>query len=322
METRDTPMTNNLFRQLQQDMAILDESILNIVVSPSSIHANCDGTYSIVGNADELKLTPSARRQLAQHLNIPHEYFISCPPHLQAVNSNHWLTLNNESAWAVRINDTKIQGFNFQGLIPFSRTQLVGLLAFLETKHPFETLSYQLQTDALDIRLFFPDEQHSVGILGSGLPDLVCPGLHLQCNETGTSILSLHGLVYRLVCENGLLPPPREVFFRHYTSADSANLMDLLQQDLESARLVAGESIWRMRKATNIKIKDPVGYIVAQATRRFTKGFVREAVDAFATEGAASTLYCVVNAFTRAAQRYPVQERLQIESFAGELLAS
>jgi hypothetical protein len=307
---------------MQQDMALLDRDTLDIVTSPTSIHIGDEGTLHIDGRESAFKLAPSASKQLTQHFDIPHRYFICCPSHLQAANLNHWFARSSDSRWALRISNAKVLGFNFMGEIPFGRKQLVDLLTHMEIEHPFETLSYNLHTDSLDMRLFIPGEQHSVGTLGNGAPDLVCPGLHLQCCEVGSPVLTIHGLVHRLVCENGLLPPSREVFFRHYTSTYDDDLVDRLKQDLYLALMVADESIRRMRIATHKKIKDPIGFIVAQATQRFTKDFAREAIHAYSREGAEPTLYCVINAFTRAAQIYPVQERLRIESFAGELLAS
>ena len=275
------------------------------------------GELCIAGEA-RYKLQQRALTQLAKHLQIPLPYFNSCPTHIQAANVNHWLHEKNVRQWLLRFRGDTVRAVLVNRYAPPRNVDVLDALDRIKPESPFRIQSCHIDENTFDLRLDFPDHEASVGLLSDGRSDLLRVGIHVRNSEVGAEPLQVKAMVYRLVCQNGLLPgSPREIFT---IKLDADRLTDELARDIRYASQQAWTTVRPMREAHDVRIENPVGYIVAQATRAFSNAFAQECVDAFKREGADATLYCVVNAFTRAAQLHPIDRRIQIETFAGRLL--
>ena len=169
------------------------------------------------------------------------------------------------------------------------------------------------------VRLVFPSEQQAIKV-----GDVSAVGIDISTSSFGRSALHVRGMVWRLKCTNGLRVSERagSYSFRHL--GESQRLKDGLADAIPSALLEARGVMGRWRQAVNVMVDD-VHRMIADM-RELTVGEKKIVADELKAEVGVpelpehTSLYNMLNAVTAAAHRATPARRLDMESFAGDLL--
>jgi hypothetical protein len=172
-------------------------------------------------------------------------------------------------------------------------------------------------TDAL--RLTFPE--HAIE---ARVGDVTHAGLDISSSSFGRSALHVRGLLYRLVCTNGLRLPENMGEFSARHVGDTQRLRDFLRDAVPTAMVHASGLMESWRRAVAVQVERVAELI--DSLRELTAGereLVAENVR-IETETPelpeATSLYALLNGFTAAAREAEPARRLELESLAGRLL--
>lgn len=282
-----------------------------------------------------LALTKWATAQVCQRLNIPLAYFRRCPSPLQDEQANHWLhsqkaVQNRQShkanngqkerdRWLLRVKHDVLRGALSERYTRLDNEDLLAsLLPSLETR--FEVGWFALTDESLHLRLLDPRLTREV------LPgDRLVAGLHIANSEVGKRSVTVDALVYRLVCQNGLvrLVKGRSLLHQRHVALTQPRMELALKNAVNEALIQSTGFMERLSWATEQHINDVPGTLDAIASdwglSQALRGKVQEAI---LTEPRYlhETLYGLVNGLTGAAQALAADDRYTLEALAGKLL--
>jgi len=174
-------------------------------------------------------------------------------------------------------------------------------------------------TDAM--RLVLPGEGKALKV-----GDVSHVGLDVSTSSFSKSAIHLAGLLYRLVCANGLRAPTQigRFSFRHI--GDTQRLRDGLRDAVPTALLHARGFMSQWQRAVGTYVDHVADTI--QAMRELTMGErdlvtqeLKQAIHVNELPESASA-YDLTNAITAAAHEALPARRLELESFAGQFLQS
>lgn len=269
-----------------------------------------------------------ALSQLASRLGIPSQYAKKCfeeNPELLAVQTNYWITNMKEEdkakEWFLRA-----KGDDLRAVLSDRYTQLDNKFVFealgnsLSGGSIVDVKNFDLNSKYLNLRMVFPDLTANIGT--SIKKDDVMVGVHITNSEVGSSSLRIDSCLYRLVCENGMiarvggdsLMQQRHV---HLTNSEMENrVADAIGKALKTGDDLI-ESFARTRE---IKVNDPIKVLENLAKQqKYSQAFTDELKSSFNSEPG-KTAFEVVNAFTHASKSLPFERRLEVETFAGNLM--
>lgn len=158
--------------------------------------------------------------------------------------------------------------------------------------------------------------------LGNGVPDPHRMGWHLTNSEVGAAALRILEYVLRLVCTNGLvMRVAQKLFYRvHRATSDES-----IDRDLAYALALLPErweaSTKALRAARHDTMADPEETLRDFFADRADIRPHTDAVLAAYREEPEPTRFGLVQAITRAAQQVGTEDRLALESLAGEIIA-
>ena len=270
-----------------------------------------------------LELTPWATAQLCQKLNIPTAYFKRCPTHLQDSQTSHWLwkmeEADKEEQWLLRMRGDRVRGILSPRYTKISHSDIAEILTS-QCKGRFNVEWLAVTEESLHLRLVDPTLSRDI------LPgDRVIAGIHIGNSEVGKRAVTVDALVYRLVCQNGLirLVKGRSLLHQRHIHLSREVLEQALQSAIREALIHSTGFMERMHQATKETIPKMEEVITALSTswglNTATSDKVRHALKA-ELFGQRNALYGLVNAFTQTAQTLQPDERYALEVQAGNLL--
>jgi hypothetical protein len=170
------------------------------------------------------------------------------------------------------------------------------------------------------VRLVFPSEQQAIQV-----GDVSAVGIDISTSSFGRSALHVRGMVWRLKCKNGLRVAERAGSYSCRHLGDAQRLKDGLSDAIPAALVEARGVMGRWRQAVNVMVDDVQKMI--EQMRDLTVGEKKIVVDELKAEAGVpelpehTSLYSLLNGITAAAHRATPARRLDMESFAGDLLA-
>lgn len=279
----------------------------------------------------ELTMTPWATGQFCQRLGIPSGYFRRCPAPLQDAQANHWLRNpverkdgekadpEKEGRWMLRAKGEVLRRILSERYAPFDNTELVQAVGpVLEER--FQVKWFSLGDDSLHLRLLDPR------LCREALPgDKLMAGIHLGNSEVGKRAVTVDAMVFRLVCENGLvrLVKGKSLLHRRHVSLSHAQFKATLADAVGDALVQATGFMERLIWATRTPVPEMEKFLPALAHKWQLTLKTQEAILAglaAAPRGQQETLYGLVNAITSAAQTLSPDDRYSLEALAGTLL--
>lgn len=172
-------------------------------------------------------------------------------------------------------------------------------------------------TDAL--RLVFPGEKKELKV-----GDVSHVGLDVSTSSFGKSAVHVSGVVWRLVCDNGLRAPQKMGRFSFRHVGETQRLQDGLRDAVPTALFHARGLMGLWQTAVTTAVEDVAARI--ERLRELTqaeRGRITEALqaDLGVKELPPSTsAYELVNAITQAAHEAETARRLEMETVAGRVL--
>ena len=271
-----------------------------------------------------LALTNWATTQLCQKVNVPTAYFRRCPSFLQDAQFNHWVWKSEnekdaEEEWLLRMKGDRLRGILSKKYTRLDNTEVAQAIETL-CKDRFQVEWLAVTDESLHLRLVDPTLSRSV------LPgDKVCAGIHIGNSEVGKRAVTVDALVWRLVCENGLvrLVKGRSLLYQRHIHLSKPMLHQALGNVISEALVQSTGFMERMAQATAETVPKMDEAIAALSSHwNLSEETSRKVEDAVKTEpfGQKDTLYGLVNAFTQTAQTLQPDDRYSLEVFSGNLL--
>jgi hypothetical protein len=278
-----------------------------------------EGTWRYNGEAGSL--TRHSLGQLCSRLRLPDGntvpagYFARCPNELAVDHLNHWLSVSKERPQTLLVR-TK-EGGPFP---PTVRAVLSERYAAVDHLDLLEKLRELLVGQDLYIHAWsIDDEQLTLRLLmGSDHPasldDPIRIGLHISNSEVGLGSITVSALITRLVCMNGMVVQIKDLgsLRRRHIGKAGDSLRMVIQEGLTRILHEADQAAVWFLKLRETSVQEPVDALIRTMVE--DRGLPETLVPLVQDTLEGETMYDVVNGFTQAAQRFPIAERLEIET--------
>jgi len=276
----------------------------------------------------QFRLTDWALSQSLGKLGMPVQYFKKAReenPDLLAQHFNYW---SRKSDGAVMLR-SRVQGdaATIRGVVSdkysvldndMSMEALAQILKGQEDG--FRVRDFHMDDRRMHMRITYTDMTKQVGFTKDGKPDYLQLGMDAINSEVGAASFNIAGLIWRLVCTNGLRRwekngddfTQRHAFLK--TNEFRARVGAAMVTSLGSSEHFLNNFADKME----IKVQNPFDVIKKLAKRGdFSQEFTEKAGNYYEGDG---TAYGIVNAFTAAARDLSNERRLDTEKFAGKLV--
>lgn len=294
---------------------------------------------------EELTPTPWATAQMCGRLGIPTAYFRRCPTDLQDAQFNVWTrhhdrfesngydrngsnrnghtssnhTGSGNERWLLRVKHDSLRGVLSDR---YTRLDNEPFLNCLEPLVPsrLQVKWFALTGESLHLRLIDPTLAREV------LPDdRLMVGLHIANSEVGKRSVTVDAIVWRLVCQNGLvrLVKGKSLLQQRHIFISQSNFKRDLERAMGEALTTAAGLLEKMAQSTNEHLDDVETLIEKIGERhQLSESFQERMKNALLLEhrGQQETLYGLTNALTQAAQTLPPDDRYGLEVMAGEMM--
>jgi hypothetical protein len=300
------------------------ENVINIVTEKSANHfdqlvAVEEMKFSSLRQIDivgqSFKVLTNAQRLLANRLRVPYSYLFRCPEELQADNLNYWIRqeARNRQNLFCRFDGTSLRALFTERYTPIDNLEVLHKMADygfdLEQK-----IQFSMDEEMMLIKV--PEYNRSFLLAEN---DKVVPGISIVNSEVGILALSIEAFYYRLVCTNGLISKTKvDARYKHI----SRKVMDEFPMVLEGVVSQSRYGHDRFRISAETPVDSPEDSIEA-----FTRQFQipqeqTQIIKRAFYEEPGSTMFHLINAFTRAAQNSVLSatEAYQLEKTAGTIL--
>ncbi len=286
------------------------------------------------GEVRELDPNDWALSQLFWRLKMPGKYFLKMYHHgeyeLVADHTNHHL-YNENRDWFVRTLQMGAGAHNrcrallTERYSTFDNDLLIEVIDdFLgQAGADYEIKRWQLTDKVMRLFVTYEPLEVNAGQTTDGDDDVLRLGTFIQNSEVGYSSIHIKPMVYRQVCDNGLMAwsgNNGEQFEQRHTFSDVARVQREILYALNESLKKGEEFMHRYMETKNIEIENPAE-VIQDIAQRFghTKKFTEQAVESYSKEPG-GTGYAVINAFTRAARNLTDDQRVEVEQDAGEMV--
>ena len=236
---------------------------------------------------------PVAQRSISNRLGIPYPYLRRCPPDVQALNLNHWITKEKNDQLLLRFDGQDVRALFTTKYIPVDNFEVCERLDSLGYGPDTEV---QCHLDPEFMSLSIPDGAKAFDING----DKFKPGISISNSEVGLASLSISAFVLRLICTNGLVSKSDvSASYRHV----STKILSEFPQVLDKVSYELGAQRSQFKLSMESQVDDPDSTLAS-----FNRQFALNAQEKEAVEWAwpmemGDTMFAIVNTYTRAAQR-------------------
>lgn len=265
-----------------------------------------------IGSAEH-RVRPAAQRHMATRLGVPLSYLAKCPPDLQAVNLNHWLGRERNEKLFFRFDGDEVRAVFTPRYTPIDNLDVLNRLSALGFG---DHKKVQAAIDGEFMMLNLPERERAFD-LGGG--DEMHPGISIQNSEVGLSSLTVSVFILRLICTNGLIARTADnSSYRHVSS----RVMDEFPRVLEGAYNELEAKRRQFALSLESRVDDP-----EETLRTLNRQFQLSDPETAAVDWAwpmerGNTMFHVVNAYTKAAQRpgLPAESSCRLQRAGGSVL--
>jgi hypothetical protein len=300
------------------------ENVINIVTEKSANHfdqlvAVEEMRFSSLREIDisgqSFRVLTSAQRLLANRLRVPYSYLFRCPEELQANNLNYWIDqeARNRQSLFCRFDGNHLRAVFMERYTPIDNLEVLHKMADygfdLEQK-----IQFSMDEEMMLIKV--PDYHNSFLL---SRYDRIVPGISIVNSEVGILALSIEAFYYRLVCTNGLISKTKvDARYKHI----SRKVMDEFPMVLEGVVCQSRHGRDRFRISAETNVDNPGDSIEAFVRQFQISQEQTQIIKRAFYEEPGSTMFHIINAFTRAAQdnELSATETYQLEKTAGTIL--
>ena len=288
----------------------MTERCTNQIIDVPDIVFDSLGVIRFAGQPHRLQTV--AQRAIAARLNVPFQYLQRCPTEMQALNLNHWIRRERRDKLFVRFFDDDVRALFTTKYTPVDNHVVLQRLAGMGYRP--DTL-VQCHLDGEFMSLSIPDDNRVFTIDG----DRMTPGICISNSEVGLASLSVAVFVLRLICTNGLIAKTElGVSYRHV----STRILNEFPQVMNQVSGEIGSQQHRFRLSAQSHVDDPLASIGL-----FNRQFHLETPETEAVEWAwpqepGSTMFHIVNAYTKASQYggLRAESRYRLQNVGGNIL--
>ena len=179
---------------------------------------------------------------------------------------------------------------------------------------------FSLDDGGLHLRLVDPRKPQTV-LAG----DELFSGIHVSNSEVGRHAVTVDALIYRLVCQNGLIRLVRgkSLLHQRHIHLAAPRFKEALEGAVLGALDEASRFVEQIRAAARTPVPD-VGAVLALLGRQeaLSKGFLEAAERSLRSEpsGQQETVWGLANGLTQAGQALSPDARYAVEALAGRLI--
>lgn len=294
------------------------------LASNGNIYTNARETNHVL----MLKPNDHALSQLSSRLGIPTRYAKKCyeeDPKLLAQHVNHWLD-NLSPEEQERDYYLRTKGNTLRAVLTdkYSKLDNSFVTSSLDRLMKFggdvDIRNFDLTDKHFNLRLVFPDMTMDVGTLQN--PDKIMVGVHITNSEVGSSALRVDSCLFRLVCSNGMIARVggSSMMAQRHLHLTSNEMDSRFSRAIEDAVMNGNTAISDFAYTKDIYVPNPMNVIKKLAEdAKYTKSFTQKVEESFHIEPD-ETAFHVINAFTRASQVLPFEQRLEVETNAGNMM--
>jgi len=211
-----------------------------------------DGTHAMA-------MTESSRRQLAERLRIPFQYFRRMQdeqPELLDRNVNTWLEQEGGEARMVRTLDDKVRAVLSRRYRPIDNWMVAEwVLPHLQGWEGARVESCDLTETKMYLKIVLPRIEAEVQ-----RGDVVQAGLVVGNSETGHGSLYVQPLIFRLVCTNGMIASDHTM--------RRAHIGRLLEVNDDGVTMFGDDTLRADDRAFALKLRDVIKQVASEQTFR------------------------------------------------------
>ena len=291
----------------------------------------------IITDQFEAIMNDWAATQLFTKLGMPGRYFknkLATDPDSSLVQDhvNHNLRIlreaDNTSSLLFRNRmgngNNIIRAFLSDKYTVFDNQHLVDILTDILHKHTsdFKIVLWDVNDASFNLRVVFPKLTRNIGKTLDGKDDTHIVGVHISNSEVGKKCVEINGIIWRLICTNGLASVYKEnSFVQRHIYLNHNEMFNRVAHAIGSSIKVGASMVDEIIKAKAKPITDPFDIIDKLASgETFSQKFVEDVKTNWSVEPE-NNVYGIVNAFTRTARDIgDADKRFEIEQFAGKVM--
>jgi len=286
-------------------------------VSAKEFQVTDSGELLLVDGQREMPaflLSENATLQLCQKLEIPVKYYRRLPDGMQATVANFDIGRLNGNSYLLRGKGDWIRAFLSAEYVAYNNSEIAQIAESL------------LRNAALSVKSFALEETHMfLKIISEDIRDIesgLKAGIMIGNSEVGMGSVSVEPFVFRKPCTNDLIVSQEKSFRHAHIHLTSYELTRRMAESVSQGFQVASSVMDAFLKTREEPIVDPMETIrkIAEA-RQFSQKLTDEVVSGYLIEPEKNR-FGVINAFTNAAQKLGPLQRIEMERFAGTLLAA
>lgn len=268
----------------------------------------------------------SAHEQIANRLNIPHQYYqrmLSNHPDLWKISTNTWAGDNPEKDYFIRTIDDGVRALLSEKYRVIDHLDVVNCVSVELERHREKGIVFD-RADLSEKNMFI--NARFTGLKGTMKPgDDFFGGFIVSNSETGHGSVEVLPRIYRMVCSNGLIVEQhkyRQVHLGYRGSLqEDANAYNAVQEAIRGLFDSFGKIRDTILNSGNFLIPDSSVFL-NNVVREF-KLSEKQKDNLFIAFGAEEDLthFGMVNTVTRAAQKEETPEkRYEMEKIGGKVL--
>ncbi len=300
-------------------------------VSIATADLEMSDQYQMCVQRKILPLSDHGVFQLCDKLRIPLGYYNRLPNDMAIQQVDYWKSREQFRDKQLRLKlhqDDGVIGIVTDKHVPVANTSLIEGIEAVATKSKVD--AFILTNEKLYLRLVFPDITKT---LKDYKNDVVKAGIQVINSEVGSSRLFISPVIWRQVCSNGLViadTSNRLINRIHRNKKEGISIEEQLSQIFPLNGDLYNDLFSQFFKLDYKITKRPAKEIIAEINKQFnfTQKFGEDVLQSLDIEIQErnkkiedTTMYDVVNAYTRSAQKLPnFDNRLNVESKIATLI--
>ncbi|MFW6030264.1 MAG: DUF932 domain-containing protein [Halanaerobiales bacterium] len=279
-----------------------------------------------------------AQGQFFNKLNMPGKYFKKLMEEgqfdLVGEHANYQLDKMNEDdkllIRTVEHGERYARAILSDRYSPFDNDQLVDVIneALTKSQYKYEIIEYQNDDLTASIRITFPDTETDVDYSKRSKGDVLKAAVMIMNSEVGKRGIYIMPVVYRVVCSNGMTVwqslGNKKDFYRKHVGLTEQGVYDFAITAFDEAMDSAYNSITKFKDLQKINVEDPETEIKKLLSRnKIPKRLIEKVQERHQAKWMGDkTIFSIVNAVTNVARDLKIDDKIDLENAAGNILAN
>lgn len=324
------------WEDVREQVELDDRNKWDMAVDANKLKMFDDGTFSIPGEEgpdlsdlgkpheeQRVMVRPNdyALGQLCGRLEIPARYLRRLPSNLQAQLINHDLEKveNGNRRFMLRCKGSMIRAFLTEKYSRIDNREVLDIVSNLALQ-----IDHQFREFYLDERGFWAkillddlrvwDPSHSSTELKLGLL--------IGNSEVGARSISIEPFIYRYACTNDMVIQEDKALHQRHMHLKTRELRLRVIEAVNDAIEGGDDVLDQFAKSVEEEVEHPSAVIARLAKKRGLSEKLRDQVKSSYEEEPNKTRFGIINAFTATARKLEGDNRVDLERFAGKLLAA